>query len=266
MFNVAARSQCLCIFSPADRRAVRATIIESLSNGSSPLFKDVSLNDEAFVHISDVQMHLPMTITDYADFLYFLVHAENVGSRFPAPYGIQWANISDRVCALSDYLFRKPFTNIPWHTTVGYHLSLCFNTDVVRPKGFFKDPSNDGAVYQPSQQLDFENEFGASFSTPLEAGKNVTAKQAADMIFGFVFLNDWSSRDIQEHEMHPLGPLHSKSFLTSISPWVVMPETMSSSPCNGPHSKSRPISSILEVDGKNHGLYDVRFSTQVSRK
>lgn len=28
--------------------------------------------------------------------------------------------------------------------------------------------------------------------------------------FGFVVLNDWSSRDLQAYEMTPLGPFHSK--------------------------------------------------------
>ena len=41
------------------------------------------------------------------------------------------------------------------------------------------------------------------------------------MIFGFVLLNDWSARDIQQWEYVPLGPFQGKAFATSISPWVV---------------------------------------------
>jgi fumarylacetoacetase len=40
-------------------------------------------------------------------------------------------------------------------------------------------------------------------------------------VFGYVLLNDWSARDIQAWEYQPLGPFLSKSFATSISPWVV---------------------------------------------
>jgi fumarylacetoacetase len=39
-------------------------------------------------------------------------------------------------------------------------------------------------------------------------------------------VNDWSARDIQRWEYQPLGPFLSKSFATSISPWVVMREAL----------------------------------------
>jgi fumarylacetoacetase len=46
-------------------------------------------------------------------------------------------------------------------------------------------------------------------------------QSAADHVFGFVLVNDWSARDIQRWEYQPLGPFLGKSFATSISPWVV---------------------------------------------
>ena len=42
-----------------------------------------------------------------------------------------------------------------------------------------------------------------------------------DHIFGFVILNDWSARDIQNFEMPPLGPFHGKGMGTTISPWII---------------------------------------------
>ena len=45
--------------------------------------------------------------------------------------------------------------------------------------------------------------------------------RAADHVFGFVLVNDWSARDLQRWEYRPLGPFLGKSFATSISPWVV---------------------------------------------
>lgn len=41
-------------------------------------------------------------------------------------------------------------------------------------------------------------------------GNTISIEEAPDYIFGFVLLNDWSSRDLQEFEMRPLGPFHSK--------------------------------------------------------
>ena len=39
-------------------------------------------------------------------------------------------------------------------------------------------------------------------------------------------MNDWSARDIQAWEYRPLGPFLGKSFLTSVSPWVVTTEAL----------------------------------------
>jgi fumarylacetoacetase len=43
----------------------------------------------------------------------------------------------------------------------------------------------------------------------------------AEHVFGVCLVNDWSSRDLQSWEYVPLGPFLGKSFLTSVSPWVV---------------------------------------------
>jgi fumarylacetoacetase len=40
-------------------------------------------------------------------------------------------------------------------------------------------------------------------------------------VFGVCLVNDWSARDLQAWEYVPLGPFLGKSFLTSVSPWVV---------------------------------------------
>ena len=52
-------------------------------------------------------------------------------------------------------------------------------------------------------------------------GTAIPASAAAEHVFGFVLVNDWSARDIQRWEYQPLGPFLGKSFATSISPWVV---------------------------------------------
>ena len=57
-------------------------------------------------------------------------------------------------------------------------------------------------------------------------GEMLSEKQAEEMIFGFVILNDWSARDIQQWEYVPLGPFQAKAFATSISPWVVTREAL----------------------------------------
>lgn len=66
------------------------------------------------------------------------------------------------------------------------------------------------AYYAPTEKLDYELEVGYFVSKSLGRGQTLAIKHAPEYIFGFVLLNDWSSRDIQAFEMRPLGPFHSK--------------------------------------------------------
>src|SRR5690606_1024343 len=52
-------------------------------------------------------------------------------------------------------------------------------------------------------------------------GRAVPARDLAEHVFGLCLVNDWSARDLQAWEYVPLGPFLGKSFLTSVSPWVV---------------------------------------------
>ena len=140
------------------------------------------------------------------------------------------------------------------------------DTEVVRPKGFFANEGDLHPTYQPTQQLDFEVELGVFMSAPIKAGKTVSAESAGDHVFGYVLLNDWSARDIQKYEMAPFGPFHSKSFLTSISPWVVTLDALKGSLSKPPASNSTSIAPILVCKTTDHGLYDISLSARVSRK
>ena len=46
-------------------------------------------------------------------------------------------------------------------------------------------------------------------------GGPIGISQAADHIFGFVLMNDWSARDIQKWEYVPLGPFNGKNWVSS---------------------------------------------------
>lgn len=67
---------------------------------------------------------------------------------------------------------------------------------------------------------------GAFVAEPTQDGTVLTPSTATSHLFGFVLLNDWSARDVQAFEMVPLGPFNGKSFATTISPWVVVPEAL----------------------------------------
>jgi fumarylacetoacetase len=57
-------------------------------------------------------------------------------------------------------------------------------------------------------------------------GSRIDVDEAEEHIFGFVLMNDWSARDIQQWESTPLGPFNGKNFCTTISPWIVTTEAL----------------------------------------
>jgi fumarylacetoacetase len=143
---------------------------------------------------------LPFTVADYVDFYSSEQHATNVSA-----------------------IFRPENPALPpaWkHLPIGYHgragTVAVSGTPVVRPSGV-RGPGE----YGPSERLDIEAEVGFVVGTPSRLGEPVAAADWRAHVFGVVLVNDWSARDIQAFETRPLGPFLGKSFLTSVSPWVV---------------------------------------------
>ncbi|MEH7307512.1 fumarylacetoacetate hydrolase family protein [Neobacillus drentensis] len=67
--------------------------------------------------------------------------------------------------------------------------------------------------------LDYELEMACIIG---KEGRNISAENADEHIFGYCILNDWSARDLQRKEMKVgLGPAKGKDFSTSIGPWIV---------------------------------------------
>ncbi len=91
----------------------------------------------------------------------------------------------------------------------------------MRPSGQRKDPTDTVPTFGPSRRLDIETEVGFLVGTPSMLGTPVPLGDFADHVFGVCLVNDWSARDLQAWEYAPLGPFLGKSFLTSVSPWVV---------------------------------------------
>jgi fumarylacetoacetase len=116
------------------------------------------------------------------------------------------------------------------------HLPVAYNgrassvyqsgTPVVRPNGqFASPPGSDTVQFGPEPMLDFELEFGAWLRGGNGVGEPISVAQAEASLFGCCLVNDWSARGIQFFESI-LGPHLGKSFLTTISPWVVTMEAL----------------------------------------
>jgi fumarylacetoacetase len=152
-----------------------------------------------------VTMHLPIEVADYVDFYSSRHHAENIGRIFRPD--------------------SEPLTPNWTHLPIGYHgragTVRVSGTPVVRPSGQRKSPTDDVPTFGPSRRLDFEAEVGFVVGTPSALGAPVPLGAFPDHVFGVCLVNDWSARDLQAWEYVPLGPFLGKSFLTSVSPWVV---------------------------------------------
>jgi fumarylacetoacetase len=97
---------------------------------------------------------------------------------------------------------------------------------VVRPSGQFAlPPGSDNVQFGPEPILDFELEFGVWLRGGNPLGEPITVPQAETLLFGCCLVNDWSARGIQFFESM-LGPHLGKSFLTTISPWIVTMEAL----------------------------------------
>ena len=154
---------------------------------------------------TDVALHLPFTVADYADFYASEHHASNVGRIFRPggePLAANWR-----------------------HQPVAYHgragTVIVSGTPVRRPYGPCRPPGATGPVFSPSDRLDFEAELGFVVGAETVLGEPVPVGRFTEHVFGVCLVNDWSARDIQAWETVPLGPFLGKSFATTISPWVL---------------------------------------------
>lgn len=189
------------------------------------------------VPIIDTTMRLPFTVADYVDFSSCEQHATNIG-RILRP--------------------GQPALPANWrHLPVGYHgrtgTVVISGTAVNRPSGQRRLP--DGTVvFGPSTALDFEAEVGFIIGTPSAPGRQVPLTGFANHVFGVCVVNDWSARDIQAWEYVPLGPLLSKSFATSISPWVVPLDALGAAHIRPPVRDPRPLPYLDDTDTEPWGL------------
>jgi len=74
-------------------------------------------------------------------------------------------------------------------------------------------------------------------------------------------MNDWSARDIQQWEYIPLGPFNSKTFATSISPWIVTMDALEPFRVEGPVQDPAPLP-YLATEGPQ--AYDIRLEAALA--
>jgi fumarylacetoacetase len=216
----------------------RARISELLRHDNPELRDNEKLRKRTLVPTADVTLHLPIAVAGYTDFYSSKEHATNVGVMFRG----------------KDNALQPNWLHMP----IGYNgrasTVVVSGTPVRRPCGQLKPPAADLPSFGPCKRLDFELEMGVVVGQPSAIGERLTEQQAEAMIFGFVILNDWSARDIQQWEYVPLGPFQAKAFATSISPWVVTREALEPFRLHGPTQDPEPLAYLRQTQPNNYDM------------
>ena len=207
----------------------RARIGELLSEAPGELRDNAAVRARALVSMREARMHLPVAIGGYTDFYSSKEHATNVGSMFRDPKNALLPN---------------------WgHLPVAYNgrasSVVVSGTPIRRPKGQLKPADAEQPIFAPTRKLDFELETAFIVGEGNALGEPIAVTEAERHIFGMVLLNDWSARDIQQWEYVPLGPFNSKTFATSISPWIVTLDALEPFRVAGPKQEPRPLPYLM---------------------
>ena len=223
------------------RLALRQRLLELLGEDSP---HQAALKS-ALYSASDCELHLPAKIGDYTDFYVGIEHAKNVGKLFRPDNPL-----------LPNYKY------VP----IGYHGRASTirpsGTDVRRPKGQTLPAGQSEPSFGPCARLDYELELGIWIGQGNDLGQAIPIGDAAEHIAGFCLLNDWSARDIQAWEYQPLGPFLSKSFISTVSPWVVTAEALEPfriAQAARPEGDPQPLSYLLDARDQASGGFDIEL-------
>ena len=226
--------------SSAARRALRLALSQGLRRGSEHRARFAA----ALRAQPEVEMGLPCHIGDYTDFYTGIHHATTVGKLFRPDNPLM--------------------PNYKW-VPIGYHGRAssigASGQSFHRPLGQTKGTDATTPVLGPSRKLDYELELGAIVAAPNPLGEAVSIGDAEEHLFGLALFNDWSARDIQAWEYQPLGPFLSKSFASTLSPWIVTLEALQPfrSAFSRPAGDPDPLPYLDSPANRAHGAIDIEL-------
>jgi fumarylacetoacetase len=225
-------------------RLVRNRIADIFDENNPQLRDNQSHRAIVIFKMNEVEMQLPVLIGDYTDFYSSKEHATNVGKMIRDPEN----------ALLPNWL----------HMPVGYHgrcsTIVPSGIPVHRPIGQTLPHGETTPVIGSSRAVDFELETAFITTDANIMGEMIPINEASDYIFGMVLLNDWTARDIQKWEYMPLGPFLSKSFATSISPWIVTMDALEPFRVPGPKQVPSPLP-YLQQKGKHS--FDINLEVAI---
>ena len=224
--------------------ALRVALSQLLRSGASQQTSAA----QCLMHVDEVEYTLPAQIGDYTDFYTSIHHATNVGKLFRPDAPL--------------------LPNYRW-VPIGYHgrasSVVLSDTDIRRPHGQLMPPGAEQPILGASKRLDFELELGIFIGPGNTLGEAIPIEDAEQHVFGLCLLNDWSARDIQGWEYQPLGPFLSKSFATSISPWIVTLEALAPYrlPFTRAASEPQPLPYLDSEHNRASGVLDIMLDVAI---
>ncbi|OBT71179.1 hypothetical protein VF21_10095 [Pseudogymnoascus sp. 05NY08] len=214
------------------------------------LEQDAALRTKVILPAAEIKTHLPMAVGGYTDFYAGRNHAYNIGVMFRGAANALQPNYE--------------------HLPVGYHgrpsSIVVSGTPVRRPNGQILPVGSKDPVFSPSKKFDIELELAAFLCHDSDMGVPIPIEKTAEYIFGYVLMNDWPARDIQAWEYVPLGPFLSKSFATTISPWIVLPSALEPFRAEGlsPGNRTTLLPYLREERAAN--VYDIDLAVDLATK
>lgn len=232
--------------------------LRNLRGALSALLSDSDTGEPARQNASDLltpmtacRLHRPTDVANYTDFYAGIYHARAAGALLtpenPLPANYKWVPIAYHGRASSVRLgqgsVRRPVGQTP--------------------------PIQTGAApgFGPCERLDFELELGFYLTGGNALGERVAIRDAEQQIVGYSLLNDWSARDVQRWEMFPLGPFLSKSFATSVSPWVVTADALAPFRVPAmvrPQGDPSPLDYLYDADNQAAGGLNINLKVFLS--
>ncbi len=220
----------------------------AISRGLRPDARQLGKWRNMLIPQAQVELAMPVAVGDYTDFYTSLHHATSVGRLFRPDAPLM--------------------PNYKW-VPIGYHGRASSvgvsGTDFHRPLGQTKAPDAREPSFGPCRRLDYELELGILIGAGNPLGEPIPIEGAEAHVFGVCVLNDWSARDIQAWEYQPLGPFLSKSFATTISPWIVSLEALAPYRVafERPADDPSPLPYLDGARNRAAGAFDIRVQARI---
>ena len=234
------------------RRALRQALQALLAHDAAEQSRMRELGESLLVPMAQCRMHMPARVGDYTDFYVGIHHASNVGKLFRPDNPL-----------LPNYKY------VP----IGYHGRAstlgASPAEIRRPCGQTLKPGASEPDFGPSRRLDYELEIGIWIGPGNAQGTPIAIAEADAHVAGFCLFNDWSARDVQAWEYQPLGPFLSKSFASTVSPWVITPEALEPFRCaqpRRPQGDPQPLPYLLDERDQREGALDIRLEVLLSSR